>query len=196
MIPYRFLLQCSLEMTAALVLTACGGRSTPLRCDSTVQPAAEEEIVHADNDIAMTVCSMADAIRVGQPLLSDDYDFKGVLTDGMGRPLYTDLDGAPGEWVVEVNSPTSVTLRNLHLGDLLPGDLRDYLLSALGVDAVLSQVTTEDDLPGPEDEMADISVYDFGGGYIRFEVRNHSTGSGMEYPFLAIALNAPPEEKP
>lgn len=51
---------------------------------------------HADNDIAMTVRSLVDAVRVGETLLPADYDFVGVLTDGQGTPLYTDVDGAPG----------------------------------------------------------------------------------------------------
>lgn len=60
------------------------------------------EDFHADNDIAMTVRSLADAIKVGEPLDSTEYDFEGVLTDGQGTPLYTDVQGAPGVWVVDV----------------------------------------------------------------------------------------------
>lgn len=97
----------------------------------TVTPQEDLQRYHADNDIAMTVASVADAIRVGEPLDSADYDFEGILTDGEGRPLYTTEIGAPGEWDVDVLSPTTVEITNKAPGDLLPEELEEYLAQAL-----------------------------------------------------------------
>ncbi len=69
---------------------------------SNTEDSEATEYFHADNDIAMTVRSLADAIKVGEPLDSTEYDFNGVLTDGQGAPLYTDVQGSPGTWIVDV----------------------------------------------------------------------------------------------
>lgn len=153
-------------------------------------PIIVNEDFHADNDIAMTVRSLADAIKVGEPLDSTEYDFEGVLTDGQGAPLYTDVQGAPGVWVVDVLDQKNVTLRNLFLGDLLPDDLEAYLLQAL-------RLSENDKLDFNAHEAVDedetsIVVYDFNGGYLRFETRAGIAPNGLEGPLLTIIMSADP----
>lgn len=148
------------------------------------------EDFHADNDIAMTVRSLADAIKVGEPLDSTEYDFEGVLTDGQGAPLYTDVQGAPGVWVVDVLDQKNVTLRNLFLGDLLPDDLEAYLLQALRL-SENNKLDFNAHEAVDEDETS-IVVYDFNGGYLRFETRAGIAPNGLEGPLLTIIMSADP----
>lgn len=156
----------------------------------TPQPIVASEDFHADNDIAMTVRSIADALRVGEPLDSTEYDFEGVLTDGQGTPLYTDVQGGPGIWVVDVLDPKTVTLRNLYLGDLLPTDLESYLLQSLGLTEKHKILFTAHEAVN-EDET-NILVYDFDGGYMRFEIRAGIAPNGLEGPLLTIIMSADP----
>lgn len=146
------------------------------------------EDFHADNDIAMTVRSLADAIRVGEPLDSTEYDFEGVLTDGQGTPLYTDVQGAPGIWVVDVLDRKNVTLRNLYLGDLLPDDLEAYLLQALNLTEDRRLLFTAHE--AVDEEETSIVVYDFDGGYLRFETRAGIAPNGLEGPLLTIIMSS------
>lgn len=137
---------------------------------------------HADNDIAMTVRSIADAIRVGEPLDTADYNFEGILTDGQGHPLYTDIQGAPGTWDVDVLSPTSAVIRNLYLGDLLPDDLESYLAGSLGVsDQNIIESNDYDD-----DDETTLTVYDLDGSYLRIETRSAIAPNGLEGPLMSI----------
>lgn len=145
------------------------------------------EKFHADNDIAMTVRSLVDAIRVGETIDSLDYDFQGILTDGQGSPLYTNLQGSPGEWIVDVLDKGDVSIKNLDLGDLLPGDLEAYLISCLRLGPQNKvYLTTEDAL---ENNDTDVTVYDFEGGYIRFETRAATAPNGLEGSLMTIILS-------
>lgn len=119
---------------------------------------------HADLDIAMMVRSMVDAVKVGEAF-DNQYDYTGLLTDGQGVPLYTDLTGAPGEWEVCVISPSEIILKNLKVGDLLTDDLRQYIAAELRLpDAdIVEQIDTN------EDNENEIVTYDFGTGLLRFE---------------------------
>ncbi len=160
-------------------LVACTGANTETtKSDSASLP----EIYHADNDIAMTVRSIVDAMRVGEKLDTADYNFEGILTDGEGRPLYTDIQGSPGEWTVEVLTPTSVAIRNVLLGDLLPEHLETYIAKSLDLtdDNIVASAEFDDD------DEATLVVYDFGGGYLRFETRAAVAPNGLEGPFLSI----------
>lgn len=148
------------------------------------------EDFHADNDIAMVVKSLADAIRVGEPLDSTEYDFEGILTDGQGAPLYTDVQGSPGVWVVDVLDPKNVTIRNLYLGDLLPGDLESYLLQSLSLDESDRMLFTAHE--AVDDDETVIKVFDFNGGYLRFEIRAGVASNGLEGPLLTIIMSAEP----
>ncbi|MDE6843490.1 MAG: hypothetical protein K2J24_08195 [Muribaculaceae bacterium] len=148
--------------------------------------AADEEgdAYHADNDIAMTVRSLTDAITVGQPLDTAEYNFRGVLTDGEGVPLYTDIQGSPGQWVVDVTTERHAVIRNLYLGDLLPDDLQAYITSTLqlGTDAIIE--SDEFDY----DDEAELTIYRFDGGEIRFEQRAGIAPNGLEGPRLSSGV--------
>lgn len=171
---------------AALLLivccASCGHADRKAEASGKAEPA---EVYHADNDIAMVVRSVADAMRVGEPLDSADYAFEGVLTDGQGTPLYTDVQGSPGRWETDVLSPTSVVIRNMYLGDLLPDNLRSYLAGALGVDE--SAPVASDDLA--DDAETEIDVYDFGGGTICFETRIVTAPNGIDGTLMTIRMS-------
>lgn len=123
---------------ACLLLSSCssgGSDADSARADSAdsalaVQNRVQEEFL-AQNDIGMTVRSVANTINIGDRLDSTAYNFEGVLTDGSGMPLFTDFSGMPGKWEVEVIDSTEVRIRNLETGDLQPNQLIDYLTANL-----------------------------------------------------------------
>lgn len=158
-------------MIISACITACSHKRGG--SEDTARTVVPEEEYHADNDIAMTVRSLADALRIGEPLDSVDYDFEGVLTDGQGRPLYTDMEGAPGVWQVDVTSPTSAVIRNVRLGDLLPIDLENYLLQSMGDN--VTRVPVEEN---PVDDGAR-SVYNLDDVYITIETRTRAAETGQ-----------------
>lgn len=176
-----------IAISVLLLMTSCGSKSTPKDVDSVVLYTPVTQHYHADNDIAMTVRSIADAIKVGEPLDSTEYDFNGVLTDGQGSPLYTDVQGAPGLWVVDIIDKASATIKNVYLGDLLPGDLQTYILQSLRlseeqqVDFTLSESANDDE--------TEIEIYNFGDGYLRFETRSGIAPNGLEGPLLTIVMS-------
>lgn len=164
-----------------VILTGCTGTNT---ASSDSLTAAEENAPHADNDIAMTIRSIMDAMNVEQPLDSAEYNYQGILTDGSGRPLYTDIQGAPGQWSVEVISPGKARLKNVYLGDLVPEELTQYLLTSLDIpDSLLMR--EEAPIPHPD---TDVAVYDFGSGHMIFEVLEGKTESGHRGPLVNIIL--------
>lgn len=167
-------------------LTACGSKQPAEQSgdSDSVVPTLEEEY-HADNDIAMTVRSIVDAIRVGEPLDTTDYNFNGILTDGIGRPLYSTTQGHPGMWDVDVLSPTVAVLRNEDIGDLLPEDLEHYLISNLN----LTEENLIDSLEYHGPAGAETSVYNFDGGYLRLDVRTEATASGLEGALVRITAS-------
>ena len=170
-----------------LMLDSCN----PAKNDNNKLMENAVEEFHADNDIAMTIRSLADALRVGEPLDSLDYDFTGILTDGEGAPLYTDIQGSPGQWVVDVIDTRNVSIKNLSLGDLLPDYLRSYILECLMIDEnnrLSSFVNTVSD--SNSDSEADISVYNLEGGVLRFEIRPGEAPNGLEGAFLTIILSS------
>ena len=178
---------------AILILAHVSGCSRQNRnaaiADSDSIATAPAEYYHADNDIAMTVRSLVDALSIGERLDSVNYDFKGVLTDGQGRPLYTDISGIPGIWEVDVTSPTSAVIRNTNIGDLLPWDLEHYLVQTLNLD--------ESDMIPPSPEVpADADIhrveYDFGSGYLRIETRK-VIADGMEGALMNITTAKKPD---
>lgn len=171
---------------SAGVLAGCHLGGVPKEGVAEEKPVAE--YFHADNDIAMTVRSLADALRVGEPLDSAEYDFEGILTDGQGTPLYTDVQGAPGQWVIDVLDEGNVMIRNLYLGDLLPDDLEAYLLQALETtDSARMEVTPHEAV---DDDETEIKAYDLEGAYLRFEVRAGMAQNGIEGPLLSIIMSS------
>lgn len=167
---------------AVLVSASCGNKTTGVGYDTVTQ---EEIQFHADNDIAMTVRSIVDAVRVGETLLPDDYDFEGVLTDGQGTPLYTDLEGAPGEWNVKIVDGDEAEISNRYIGDLMDDDLRMYILGALNLnDADLISAYKN---PANEDEF--IYHYDSGDIDINFSTVPVISQSGLEGTLMTITIS-------
>ena len=165
-----------------IVLISCGNKTAGISLESS---SPEETQFHADNDIAMTVCSIVDAVRVGESLVNDDYDFDGILTDGQGTPLYTDLEGNPGEWKVEVISPGEARIRNLHLGDLMTQDLRNYIIGALNLNS--ADLVTAYINPKNEDEF--IWLYDIGDANVAFSEIPTKSPSGLEGIIMSISIS-------
>ncbi|MDE7348021.1 MAG: hypothetical protein K2N48_14920 [Muribaculaceae bacterium] len=164
-----------------IVLVSCGNRTAAVGYE---MAGPEESQFHADNDIAMTVCSLVDAVRVGERLDSSDYGFKGILTDGQGTPLYTDIGGNPGEWSVKVISGDEARISNLHLGDLMTSDLRNYIVSALNLnsaDLVTAYVN-------PADEQEFIWLYDIGDVQVAFSETQVKTPSDLEGIMMSISV--------
>lgn len=145
-----------------------------------------DESFEVDNDIAMTVRSVADAINVGESIDSLDYSFKGVLTDGSGMPLFTDMDGLPGEWEVEVVSPTVVQIRNVNTGDLVSENLVGYISAAMQLD--------EDDtlhlVSERETANRKVSVFTFGKGTITIETEPGDDADGEPGDRMLITMRA------
>ena len=144
---------------------------------------------HADNDIAMATRSIADAIGMGEPLDSTQYDFEGVLTDGLGTPLYTDVQGAPGLWQIEVLTPKMATIRNVNIGDLLPDQLENYIATELNLNATvaLEELGREE---SAEDDELNVKIYNIDNGTLRIETRQASAANGVEGPLMRITLSA------
>ncbi len=164
-----------------IVLISCGNRTSPAGPDV---EKPEESMFHADNDIAMTVCSIVDAIRVGERLDSADYGFTGILTDGQGTPLYTDIEGNPGEWNVKVIGDDEARICNLHLGDLMTEDLRNYIVGALNLnsaDLVTAYVN-------PADEQEFIWLYDIGDVQVAFSETSVKTPADLEGIIMSISV--------
>lgn len=177
--------------TAALL---CGTMSSCRKAETAATPLSipqkDAEFFHADNDIAMTVRSLADALQVGEPLDSAEYDFEGILTDGQGSPLYTDVQGAPGLWEIDVLDKSNVMIRNVYLGDLLPLDLQNYILQSLRIgEGERLDFTAHDAV---SDDETEIVVYDCKGVYLRFEVRAGIAPNGLEGPLLSIIMSSDP----
>ncbi len=173
-------------LTLAFLLSACGNKqqkaTDSVPSDSPAVGQVEE--FHADNDIAMTVRSLVDAIRVREPLDSADYNFNGVLTDGEGRPIYANLHGQPGGWNIHVHSPSSATLHNLEAGDLLPDDLEMYILTSLD----MTNENLVDSLCRTVSDGTVRRVYDFKGGLLQFEVQKCKTKKGIETNLITIKV--------
>ncbi len=164
-----------------IVMVACGNKTIPAGEESALP---EESQFHADNDIAMTVCSLVDAVRVGESLDSIDYDFDGILTDGQGTPLYTDIEGNPGEWKVRVVSEGEACISNLYLGDLMTHDLRNYILNALNMNS--ADLATA--YVNPADEQEFIWLYDLGDANVAFSETEVKTPSGLEGIIMKISV--------
>lgn len=177
----------ALSALLAIFYLSCG-RQPEQQHETRFIAATETDDFHADNDIAMTIRSLADAIKVGEPLDSGLYNFEGVLTDGQGSPLYTDIQGAPGVWEIDVLDKRNVLIRNMYLGDLLPSDLQVYLLQSLSLTEKQPYTVTAHDQG--DNEPNEILVYDFGGGYMCFEVKSGMAPNGLEGPLLSIIMTA------
>lgn len=171
-----------------LVMTVIGcknppsDQTAPAHQASTDTVAEQQQVMTAD--IAMTARSLADALSVGEQLDSAVYDFEGILTDGQGRPLYTNMRGTPGMWVVEVTSPEGAAIRNTDLGDLLVEDLRVYLAGSLNMD----DADIVEAGPMETDEETHQVVYHKGELEMVMETRTETTSNGSEAPWFSLHL--------
>ena len=165
-----------------IVLISCGNKTSGISYEATMP---EDSQFYADNDIAMTVASIVDAVRVGEELDSLDYNFDGILTDGQGTPLYTDIEGNPGQWQVRVVGPDKARIMNLHFGDLMTVDLRNYILGALS----LNEADLMTAYINPADEREVIWLYDIGDVNIAFSETSTKTPSDLEGIIMSISVS-------
>lgn len=178
---------CALACIGLLsILAGCqnsSDRQLPVSEDTPADTLASGQQVQTA-DIAMTARSLADALAVGEQLDSTDYDFEGILTDGQGSPLYTNMRGTPGRWVVEVTSPRGAAIRNTDLGDLLVEDLRVYLAQSLNMDD--SDIVEAG--PLEDDTETHMVVYRKGVLMMVMESRMETASNGTEAPWLSVLL--------
>ncbi|MDE7402201.1 MAG: hypothetical protein K2M87_02180 [Muribaculaceae bacterium] len=155
---------------SGLILTGITGcRHSGSTGESSDSDSIAIEDYHADNDIAMTVGSVIDALRVGE-LLDTSYNNEGiVLTDGVGRPLYTSLFGHPGSWDITVTSDTSLIITNREIGDLAVEELKTYLLDT-SADPAITDYRLPDNVE------------------ILFNTRIDTAANGMTGPMLRLTL--------
>lgn len=150
-------------LTPALLLVGCGGSTRTADTDTLGRPSPAPVAFHADNDIAMVVRSLCDALAVGEPFDSAAYNYTGVLTDGAGAPLYIDRHNNPGAWRITILSPTHAEIDNIHDGDLVASDLAAYVAQCLNL--------TPDDqieLPPVTATAAERVAFTIPNGYITF----------------------------
>ncbi|MDE5652275.1 MAG: hypothetical protein K2I48_02255 [Muribaculaceae bacterium] len=181
----RTRLMTTLTAATLLILFFSAACSNADKRSADSDSLAEEAFdMHADNDIAMHVRSIIDAINVGQPLDSADYNYYGILTDGTGMPLYTDVQGSPGAWEVKVLTENSAAIRNVYLGDLLPDELVQYILANLEIpdEPLIHSVDDKSDTP------ASLTVYNAGSCDLIIERQMAKTTNGAHGPLLKIIL--------
>lgn len=157
-----------------------------------LEPTPVDEY-HADNDIVMTLRSVMDTFESGDTITVEDYRFTGVLTDGEGRPLYTDSSGGPGEWEVDVTGPRELKVSNLHLGDLMPAQLERYLIDNLGLAEALETGETSGKKSATrrrEHETGETRTYSAHGCRIEYFVRPAQTATGKEGPLVTVTVTA------
>lgn len=164
--------------------------SSGVNTDSSPQQASspDPEPFHTSYDIAMRVRSVAAAINEGESIDSTDYNFSGVLTDGMGAPIFTDFEGMPGQWEVDVINSKEVKIRNIGTGDLIPGSLMEYVTASIN-----SSAAGDDD---PELRMVNkyesgdttIEKYTYGHTEIEVETCPETLPTGEVGPRLEITL--------
>ncbi len=118
-------------LAAGLVACGNGNRETADSAADSAKVTPPQPKFHADNDIAMVVRSLVDAVEVGEKLDSAVYNYRGVLTDGQGKPIYLDTETNPGVWEVKVLSAGRATLSNVNDGDMRADELAKYVVSCL-----------------------------------------------------------------
>lgn len=164
-----------------IAVAACSNKEAAVR---QAEPMPQDTPFLADNDIAMTVCSIVDAVRVGEPLDSTGYNFLGILTDGQGTPLYTDVEGEPGEWRVAVVNDVEACISNRRVGDLMTDDLRQYILGSLGLNS--ADLVSAYENPHKEGEI--IWLYDIGDVKVSFSSFDTKSPSGIGGSLMTIKV--------
>lgn len=180
------LIKATILTTLLFFIVSCGQISNKSACKDTLADSVVVDEYVADNDIAMTIRSIIDAISVGEPLDTAEYNFNGVLTDGEGMPLYTDIQGNPGEWEIDVTSDKSVRIHNLYLGDLLPEHLTKYLTLSLNLTDTIPDIDVQED----NDEETSTEIFHFDSGNIKIETREAFAPNGLEGPLMSIVISS------
>lgn len=192
------LASCSLPGTGADSESAAAADSMEAAAAAESAEGDEERGTAAPSDIGMTVRSVVDAINVGEPIDSTDYNFAGVLTDGTGMPLFTDYDGLPGEWRVDVVNAREVRIRTLGTGDLLPESLVRYLARTLHESPDSDNELREVEVRDEGDSR--IEEYAYGRTSVLIETRPTTLPTGEVGPALEITIRPdtilPPAEPP
>lgn len=162
------------------------------KADSDTIAFASDETPVDKYDIAMAVSSITDAISVGEPLDTAEYNFEGILTDGRGTPLYTDIQGAPGRWQIDVVDNHSVRIRNVYIGDLVPDSLTKYIVNSLALSDrnLVKDRCTETDDSGCIGSDYPTSCYNFGGGFIEFSTKSVQAPGGDIGPLFCITISS------
>ncbi|MCM1320148.1 MAG: hypothetical protein NC217_07165 [Muribaculaceae bacterium] len=150
--------------------------------------SSDAEVFHASNDIAMRVRSVAAALNEGEAIDSTDYNFSGVLTDGMGAPIFTDFEGLPGQWEVDVVNSKEVKIRNIGTGDLMPGSLMEYVTSSINSVAEQDETPELQMVGHYEEGDASIEKYTYGHTTVQVETRPQTLPTGEVGPKLEITL--------
>ncbi|MCM1005767.1 MAG: hypothetical protein NC402_05660 [Prevotella sp.] len=148
----------------------------------------DEQSFHAANDIAMRVRSVAAAINEGEAIDSTDYNFSGVLTDGLGAPLFTDFKGLPGQWEVDVINEREVIIRNTGTGDLMPGSLMQYVASSINSNSEEDETPILQMVDAYDNGDSHIEVYTYGRTSVQVETRPETLPTGEVGPKLEIKL--------
>lgn len=193
--PSLYLLPFLLTAILGLAFSSCTFTNTKSDSDSANNDSSSmvelPAVYHADNDIAMMLHSVADALHQEEELDSLDYNYEGILTDGTGRSLYTDVQGAPGAWSIRVENPNSIAIKNIYLGDLLPDALQAYILESfeLNTDDVV------DTSKFKNKNLKEAQIYYNDGVYLIFQTQTSSTSTGKEGPLMTIVVTSiAPEE--
>lgn len=174
-------------ISPSLLITSCatGGKQHVEEDSANMNDSvAPTDIYHADNDIAMTLKSIIDVLNQGEALDSLDYNYTGILTDGTGHTLYTDIEGAPGIWNVNIQSPDSAVITNLYLGDLLPNALESYIYHTLGME----EVKSEDPILHEAYSTGETHRYRLGEADIIFKTATGLSPAGQEGPLITITV--------
>ncbi|MBD5201350.1 MAG: hypothetical protein HDS74_00455 [Bacteroidales bacterium] len=171
-------------LTLLMILASCSGKTTKPEADTDTDTIPViEDIFHANNDIAMTVRSIMDAISQGEPLDTAVYNFEGVLTDGSGAALYINEAGSPGLWKVKVDS-TNAQIENIELGKFSPDNVRQYICGEVKLteDSILRKGVVKGE------GALEMTNYTFPGGEVHFESAKARTADGKEGPVLSILI--------
>lgn len=162
------------------------GTGTEMSVVESTRCASEPAVAPPPTDIGLTIRGVVDALGVGEPIDSTDYNFSGVLTDGTGMPLFTDYEGVPGQWRVDVTSPHEVRISTVGTGDLLPASLVRYLAKTLHESPDSDNELREVDIRDEGDKR--IEQYVYGRVAVLVETEPQTLPTGEVGPSVQITI--------
>lgn len=160
-----------LSLYAVFILSALAG------CGIGKESVVEE----SDYRIIPIIRSVAEEIKVGAPLDTADYNYTGVLNDEEGKPLYTNRQGEPGTWRIQVVDSTTVKINNMETGNLRIEDLRKRVLAALGRQKAYEYV-------GHDFKHKRQTIHTIPNGYMTMTVTSDTTGARPAPTGISIIL--------